>query len=478
MIRTILFSWAVLASINLTQAQTCPNQGIAASQDFDCDGIINSIDLDDDNDGILDSSECGTTPTAQNATVNIVYSLKNGTSTGAYTTGKTTGYATTAQNFTTPGLLSFTARAPDDAKPATSQTFPPGGSYGTISQAYIKVTPAANEFISSFSIDATASLVDDGYHFEINDVIVASFNATNWQPSPNFSGATALFDTNRDGLWRPWTNEGTPELKVDLVSGTVSLMVTDRNGVRRNALPYIPTGTFNPVPLVNITQGVKIGTAWSDANGIGPIRGQTIVFNAQIRTYCDTDQDGLTDNLDNDSDADGCSDAIEGGASFTAANTDINNQLTGGVNVNGVPLVAGTAGQTIDKSTKATRININNPLDVSCTIGTTANFSATVTADATTTYASGSPIYGTLGNANVGLTYQWQRSTDNRATWSNVVGQTASSLSIPNTILTMNGYDYRVIIGHSDYACSITPSNAAKLWVGNCGPTTEVLIKN
>ncbi|WP_417352623.1 T9SS type A sorting domain-containing protein [Flavobacterium alkalisoli] len=39
----------------------CANQGTDPSQDFDCDGVINSIDLDDDNDGILDTDECNVT---------------------------------------------------------------------------------------------------------------------------------------------------------------------------------------------------------------------------------------------------------------------------------------------------------------------------------------------------------------------------------------------------------------------------------
>ena len=39
----------------------CPNFGTGPSQDFDCDGVINDTDLDDDNDGILDSIECAGT---------------------------------------------------------------------------------------------------------------------------------------------------------------------------------------------------------------------------------------------------------------------------------------------------------------------------------------------------------------------------------------------------------------------------------
>ena len=45
------------------KAGGCANQGTLASQDFDCDGIINSIDLDDDNDGIVDTEEQGFTST-------------------------------------------------------------------------------------------------------------------------------------------------------------------------------------------------------------------------------------------------------------------------------------------------------------------------------------------------------------------------------------------------------------------------------
>lgn len=36
----------------------CANFGTGPSQDYDCDGVINSIDIDDDNDGIRDVDEC------------------------------------------------------------------------------------------------------------------------------------------------------------------------------------------------------------------------------------------------------------------------------------------------------------------------------------------------------------------------------------------------------------------------------------
>ncbi|ARV16046.1 DUF11 domain-containing protein [Polaribacter sp. SA4-12] len=62
------------------------------------------------------------------------------------------------------------------------------------------------------------------------------------------------------------------------------------------------------------------------------------------------DGDLLTNNLDTDSDADGCPDAFEGGANFTLADLDSNNMLKGGVDNNGIPLIATASGQDIGSS--------------------------------------------------------------------------------------------------------------------------------
>ncbi len=70
----------------------------------------------------------------------------------------------------------------------------------------------------------------------------------------------------------------------------------------------------------------------------------------------DTDGDDITNDLDLDSDGDGCSDALEGGGSFS--NTQIlNDTLTGGVDTDGIPNLAGSSGQTIGESANASIAN-------------------------------------------------------------------------------------------------------------------------
>lgn len=64
----------------------------------------------------------------------------------------------------------------------------------------------------------------------------------------------------------------------------------------------------------------------------------------------DIDNDGIDNQFDTDSDADGCPDAIEGGGTFTVTNIDGNDMLTGGVDSGtGIPTTAGS-GQTVGDS--------------------------------------------------------------------------------------------------------------------------------
>ena len=77
------------------------------------------------------------------------------------------------------------------------------------------------------------------------------------------------------------------------------------------------------------------------------------ILDANENCALDTDNDGINNCLDTDADGDGCPDAWEGNANFTDANTNANNQLTGNIDTNGVPVIAGANGQGIGTSQDA-----------------------------------------------------------------------------------------------------------------------------
>jgi uncharacterized repeat protein (TIGR01451 family) len=87
----------------------------------------------------------------------------------------------------------------------------------------------------------------------------------------------------------------------------------------------------------------------------------------------------------------------------------------------------------------------HHPSDVTECIGGKATFSVT---------ASGT---GTL-------TYQWQQSTDDDESWSNIEGETETSLILPSVTTTMSGYKYRVVVTGP---CGSIPSNPATLVVNS-----------
>ena len=195
------------------------------------------------------------------------------------------------------------------------------------------------------------------------------------------------------------------------------------------------------------------------------------------QSLCDTDNDGIPDYLDTDSDNDGCPDATEGANHYTTTAT-----LTGGsnggssgnlgttVNTNGIPIPPGTVGGSTGQATTTgvltpVRINAGTtpPVAVSGTVGTTVNLTSNATAESATTWATTTPFapnYTTLGNATSGLTYSW---TKNGTT---IAGATSATLSLTNVSLADAG-TYEVTIKHSGNYCATT-SNSTVFTLAIC----------
>ncbi|MCS3870752.1 hypothetical protein J3D55_003668 [Chryseobacterium ginsenosidimutans] len=67
-------------------------------------------------------------------------------------------------------------------------------------------------------------------------------------------------------------------------------------------------------------------------------------FGANPAPLCDTDNDGIPNHLDLDSDGDGCFDSIEGDENVTTSQINANGSIAGAVDAQGVPVLANTGG--------------------------------------------------------------------------------------------------------------------------------------
>ena len=141
---------------------------------------------------------------------------------------------------------------------------------------------------------------------------------------------------------------GNMGVRVDIIDVATNTVIATKSIIKNVApaasverLPFNATGSTTRIQFTDIsteTVGIDVMVDWISI------------------LYCDTDNDGIPNSLDLDSDGDGCSDAIEGGAAFNLTNITPAGSLTGTVSsataTLGVPTQAG-GGQTIGTSQNA-----------------------------------------------------------------------------------------------------------------------------
>ncbi|MDF4223485.1 Calx-beta domain-containing protein, partial [Maribacter sp. M208] len=167
----------------------------------------------------------------------------------------------------------------------------------------------------------------------------------------------------------------------------------------------------------------------------------------------DADGDSIIDSLDSDSDNDGCPDAVEAGHT----DPDDDGYLgTSPFSVTSTGLVIGQGGYTGTDSKVTTAFqNVTITLQPSDAV---ANLGDTVT-------------YTTAVNGT-GLTYQWDVSNDDGATWSAIAnggvysGATTTTLTLTNITSTQSGNQYRFSAFDSENLCTpYTYSNPVDLFI-------------
>ncbi|GGP06678.1 hypothetical protein GCM10010992_27550 [Cloacibacterium rupense] len=286
----------------LAICETSIEESCTGTFDSDGDNIPDECDLDDDNDGILDTDEC---------------ILTNLVSNGNFETNFTSGW-------TNDGGWTYNATG----KYVENTSFIGSASLGNLTQLLSNLPPA--------NIPLTFTLgAKDG-------------------------------STNSTGLLQVFLG-GTLYATVNNSTGTSNnITLTLSNGATSNFTPFTATSTTTYASqtfTINIPYSGSSSGSLTFKMGANQIDDWSI-DNVSINT-CDSDTDGIPNNLDLDSDNDGCPDAIEGGGNFTSiqltnasgiiSSQSPNQNFGTTVDVNGIPLVVSSSGQIVGQSQDDTK---------------------------------------------------------------------------------------------------------------------------
>ncbi|SDT91336.1 hypothetical protein SAMN04487762_0531 [Polaribacter sp. Hel1_33_78] len=196
-------------------------------------------------------------------------------------------------------------------------------------------------------------------------------------------------------------------------------------------------------------------------------------------TYCtsnDTDSDGLINSLDLDSDGDGCYDVVESGGLDT--NSD---GILDGTGIDADGKVIGSSGGYNGVSGNeyaAHQANFTSNLsNQNIDEGQPVTFSVSASAEQATSYNNGAPIYGTPGNANNGINYQWYLGDPDNSgiTLTDIgiyTGTNTADLNISNST-GLNGKQYFVKLTHANNSCLIEIKNAILTVCSSADNTTS-----
>ncbi|MCF6306397.1 MAG: Ig-like domain-containing protein [Flavobacteriaceae bacterium] len=445
--------------------------------DNDGDGVPDYADLDDDNDGILDTDEMGCAPAI----------------TGVFEWGQDFGFTGNASNLHANPNPILTSTAIDGVVMTVDLNDTDGNAVREVS-------------------------VVNGFGF--GNILEIEHNNEGSDPDPSITTFTfskplqtlTFSMQDIDARVNQWQDEVTIEAR-RLDGSIIQIDASNYTAPLGNHINYLGNNIFEGITLEgNAPSGdtggvldltfnepiISIEFTYlnkeTNINSTMRIGIANLTFTTVCENDLDTDFDGIFDVFDTDSDNDGCSDANE---AYSNDNADAGDgeqygpgdPLTlsgGGVNANGLVLSAGITGTgdaytntpaTNTSVTTATQVTVDASLllDQTVAIGLGTSFTITsATAVSTTTFAGGTPNY-TLPtpatDVSAALVYQWQVSTNGGITFTDLtdvsvyLGTSTATLSISD-VTGLNGYMYNLVVTHPENAC-VDEQNSAELIVSS-----------
>ena len=279
--------------------------------DNDGDGVCDLDDLDDDNDGILDVDEmeaCGVFGDA---------SFENPTS------GPSTGY--TYDTFSS----DFDASTPWQNSNGTA------GYFTTANPPSINANPLAPYNGNGYM----------GFHSQggaANEVLINTLN-TPLVAGDNYNFSFAAYQMLLNGTM--FQNSGTVKL-FGIRTGTTPT-IDQSSAATIEASPDVDLLTTSEL-VANTADWEVFNSSFTTSFGYDRVllvidgTDSYLGFDdVQFLCSSDSDGDGISNQLDTDSDGDDCPDALEGDGGFLYAQLEADSSLTGTVDANGVPTLAG-----------------------------------------------------------------------------------------------------------------------------------------
>jgi alpha-tubulin suppressor-like RCC1 family protein len=420
-----------------TDSVTTTYVGEECLDTIDMDNAPNYVDLDNDNDGILDTIECP-----------IVNRLSNG-------------------NFAS-GFTGWSA--------GTGWALSGGAAVNTTNSPYVgKLTQS----ISTLRVPNARILLSFDLH---SNNLGASLVGTPGIANLEFRVGGVLYliaqnDTSMQGKIYAYNGA-----IIDVDTFNIDNDSTNYTRVIVN-IPYAGSNTA----LFEIKDSVISGGDDFQIDNI-----------AVASSFCDTDGDGIVDYMDYDSDNDGCSDADEAYNNLNADGNDLPygvygigtpSYYGGTININGLVISAGvdSTGKRYSNTPVRTLVgnkytfqqNINtfavNLVSKFSNVGGTAIFPATLRATAGFT----SPITQVGTTTSNLLNYRWQVSTNNGVSWNDITaagtaptysGFTGTDtigasiqLTVSNIPYRANNWRYRIYITHESNLCGASSATDSAL---------------
>ncbi|MET1260671.1 FG-GAP-like repeat-containing protein [Flagellimonas sp. DF-77] len=392
-------------------------------EDTDGDGVADIVDLDDDNDGILDSLEC---PNGDR----ILWVTQDAPETEEQNTiDKLTA-------------LGYTVTVVDDNV---------GGNANDYAAVFI--------YEDSFSSTAFANVSN---LTTTENGVVTSENALHDEilgASTGGSSATGLINIIDNG--HPIT------AGLSLGNYDIADAAFHGNGITSGTvLGQHPNGEVS-LAVWDVGDAMEVGNAPGrrvivpHTNGSGGYNaaGEDLLINAIVWAATkDTDNDGIPNCLDTDSDNDGCGDADE---AYGDASTDADDNGQFG---NGIPPIetdgtvsAASYATPADADTSGTQDHLESGMAATITVQPS---NSTVCLGCTATFTV------VVGN---GDQLQWQRF--NGSTWDNLSeaapysGTQTNNLTITGAETALNGAQFRLVANETGYSCGEVLSNTAQLTI-------------